>query len=256
MKKPNKIFRAKSSGQLLIVAALAIAILVASTTVYVYELAGEKQSIEDYSLSDFVLALKLGSKSAVIGALANVSNGGEKTVLADNLEALSSISTSFYKHGLWRLSYMLLNSSGYEDGIRLSWNTSGFGVSSAYAVFSLRVFGLTSNVTANYAINVTTVLMLDGYYTGNEAEKTVNLTCQAFNDGKPAQIENITLYYEDFGSWFPVGESNNLSITDYGNGTYAISFTATVSSDKVHVSAHVRDLRNVFVMANITCTKA
>ena len=256
MKKPNKIFRAKSSGQLLIVAALAIAILVASTTVYVYELAGEKQNTEDHSLSDFVLALKLSSKNAVISALANASNGGEKTVLADNLEALSSISTSFYKHGLWRLSYTLLNGSGYEDGIRLSWNTGGLGVSSAYAVFSLRVSGLTSNVTANYAINITTAIMLDGYYTGNATEKTVNLTCQVFNDGKPAQIKNITLYYEDFGGWFPVGESNNLSITDYGNGTYVISFTAAVSSDTVQVSAHAHDLRNVFVMANITCTQA
>ena len=233
MKKPNKIFRTKSSGQLLIVAALAIAILVASTTVYVYELAGEKQNTEDYSLSEFVLALKLGSKNAVISALANVSNGGEKTVLANNLETLSSASKSFCKHGLWRLSYMLLNSSGYEDGIRLS-----------------------CNVTANYAINITTVLTLYGYYTGDGVEKTVNLMCQVFNDGKPAQIENITLYYEDFGVWFPVGESNNLSITNYGNCTYAISFTAAISSDTVQVSAHVHDLRNVFVMANVTCPKA
>ncbi|MGB9671789.1 MAG: hypothetical protein ACPL1Z_06270 [Candidatus Bathyarchaeales archaeon] len=254
--KPNKIFRAKSSGQLLIVAALAIAILVASTTVYVYELTGEKQNTEDRSLSDFVLALKLGSKNAVISALANASNGGEKTVLANNLETLSNASKSFCKHGLWRLSYTLLNSSGYEDGIRLSWNPSGLGVSSAYAVFSLRFFGLTSNVTANYAINITTALMLYGYYTGNEAEKTVNLTCRVFNDGKPAQVESITLYYEDFGVWFPIGESHNLSITDYGNGTYTISFTVAVSSDTMQVSAHVHDLRNVFVMANITCPKA
>lgn len=256
MKTFTEIFRAKSSGQLLIVAALAIAILVASTTVYVYELAGERQNTDDYSIGDFVLALKLGSKNAVISALANASNGGEKTVLAGNLEVLLSIYTRLWKRALCQLSYTLLNNSEYENGIRLSWNTSGVGVSSAYAVFSFRVFGLTSNITANYAVNITTALTLDGYYTGDGVEKTVNLTCRVFNDGKPAQVENITLYYENLGVWFPVGESNNLSITDYGNGTYAISFTAAISSDTVQVSAHVHDLRNVFVMANITCTKA
>ncbi|MGQ9538410.1 MAG: hypothetical protein ACUVTE_02335 [Candidatus Bathycorpusculaceae bacterium] len=256
MKTFTEIFRAKSSGQLLIVAALATAILVASTTVYVYELVGERQSTDDYSLSDFVLALKLGSKNAIIGALVNTSNSGEKTVLAKNLETLSSVSTSFYKYGLWRLSYTLLNGSGYEDGVRLSWNTSGFGVSSAYAVFSLRVFGLTSNFTVNYAINITTLLTLDGYYTGSGAEKTVNLTCRVFNEGKPAQIKNATLHYENLGVWLPVGESNNLSITDWGNGTYTISFTAAIASDPVQVSAHVHDFRNLFVMANTTCSRA
>ncbi len=67
-------FMANSSGQLLIVAALAIAILIASTTIYVYELSGERQSAEDFFISNCVFAVKQGSRNAVISALANASN--------------------------------------------------------------------------------------------------------------------------------------------------------------------------------------
>ncbi len=62
MKRLKKSAEAKSSGQLLIVAALAIALLIATTTAYVYEVSREKPSTtQGYPVADLVLAIKQGS---------------------------------------------------------------------------------------------------------------------------------------------------------------------------------------------------
>jgi hypothetical protein len=251
--KSKAIFRANSSGQLLIVAALAIAILISSTTIYVYELGGERQSAEDFFMSNFILAVKQGSRNAVISALANASNGGEKTVLAENLESLSQAYMRLNQRGIWRLSYTVLNDSLYDRGVWLSWNTSGLGVSSAYANFTLRVYDLTANITISYAVNITTTITINGYYTNNGTEKTVNLYCKVFNEGKPALAKNLTVFYEALGVWMPVNASNTFSIYDYGNGTYTVSFTVTVSSEIVQVSVHIQDMRGILVQASIPC---
>jgi len=246
--------RAHNSGQLLIVAALAIAILISSTTIYVYELSREKTATQNQLTTEFILALKQSSRNTVISSLANASKGGEKSVLETNLNSLLQAYRSLSQPGICNLSFTVLNDSNYADGIWLSWGEiDDFGVSSAYANFSLAIYGLEANITANYAVNVTTAVTLEGYYTTNGLEKLVNLSCRVFNEGKPALAKNITLYYEDLGVWLPVNSSNNLSITDYGNGTYAISFTVITISDTVPISAHINDLREIFVQANIIC---
>ncbi|MDI6904309.1 MAG: hypothetical protein QMD13_02290 [Candidatus Bathyarchaeia archaeon] len=71
-----------------------------------------------------------------------------------------------------------------------------------------------------------------------------------YNEGEQALAKNITLFYEDLGNWILVDASNNLSIVDCDNGTYLISFTIETLSDVVQVSAHVHDLRDIFVQAN------
>ncbi|MEM3623164.1 MAG: hypothetical protein QXR76_05290 [Candidatus Bathyarchaeia archaeon] len=255
MKKCGQKLKRNSSGQLLIVAALAIAILISSTTIYVYEVSREKTATQDQFAAELILAIKQGSRNTVISSLANASKGGEKSVLDANLNCLSEAYRSLNQYGICSLSFTVLNDSNYADGIWLSWSdTSGFGVSSAYANFSLAVYGLNANITANYAVNVTTAVALEGYYTGDE-EKSVSLLCQVFNEGRPALAKNITFYYENLGVWLPVNSLNNFSMTDYGNGTYAISFTAITVFD-VQVSAHVIDSRDIFVQANTTCHKA
>ncbi|PVX25937.1 MAG: hypothetical protein CW716_07010 [Candidatus Bathyarchaeum sp.] len=47
------------------------------------------------------------------------------------------------------------------------------------------------------------------------------------------------------------------SVTDYGNGTYTISFTAETQAenDPMIVSAHLYDLREIFLLANVTCSE-
>jgi len=257
MKKYKTKFKANSSGQLLIIAALAIAILISSTTIYVYELSKETNNACASSISSFVLALKQNTKNTMISSLANVSNGGERTVLATNLNRLSQIFRSINHLEICNLAFTPLNDSNYVEGIWLSWNISDMGVSSVYTNFTLKVYSIADKVTLNYAINITTAITLNGYYTkldGNE--KLVNLTCKVYNEEAPALAKNITLFYESFGRWVPLNSSNNFSIIDYGNSTYHISFNATTTSNTVQVSAHICDLRNVFVQANTTCYKA
>jgi len=258
MRSCRKKLRANSSAQLLIVAALAIAVLISSTTIYVYELSEETKSEKvSSSISDFIFALKQNTRNTVISSLANVSNGGEKRVLTNNLAELSEVFRSLTLFGLVDLAFTPLNDSNYDAGVWLSWNTSDIGVSSAYANFTVKVQGMATNMTLNYAGNITTTIAISGYYTKLVGEeKLVNLTCNVYNEEKPALVENMTLFYERLGSWIPVDSSNNLSITDYGNGTYTISFTAAIPSNTVQVSTHVYDLRGIFVLANTTCYEA
>jgi len=257
MKKCERKLKGNSSGQLLIIAALAIALLISSTTIYVYELSKETNSVHGSSINNFVLALKQTTKNTVLGSLANISNGGEKTALTNNLNRLSQVLRRSNHFGICHLAFAPLSDSNYDAGIWFSWNTSDMGISSAYATITLKVYGIAENVTLNYALNIITAIAINGYYTkldGNE--KLVNLTCNVYNEGKPALAKNMTLFYESFGSWVPIDSSNNLSIMDYGNSTYHISFIVTTSANNMQVSTHIHDLRDIFVQANTTCYEA
>jgi len=257
MKRCKKNFRKNSSGQLLIVAALAIAILISSTTIYVYELSREINNVESYPINDFILALRQNTKNTVVSSLSNASKGGEKTVLTTNLNALVQAFRSLHGLETCHLTFTALNNSNYDSGIWLSWTSNSSGISSAYTNFTLKVYGMETNIAEEHTVNVTTTVTINGFYTKlGGGEKLVNLTCAVYNEGQPALAENITLFYEDLGSWTLADSSNNLLITDYGNGTYFLSFTISTSSDVVQVSAHVYDLRDVFVQANTTCYEA
>jgi len=198
LKKLKKNLGGKSSGQLLIVAALSIAVLISSTTIYVYEVSRETNSIKNNSISDFVLAVKQSTRNAMISSLVNASNGGERTVLTDNLNSFSQALRSLYQFGTCQLNFTVLNDVGYDSGMRFSWNDSGLGISSAYADFTLKIYGVTSNTVVNYAVNVTTTLTVNGSYTIVEnEEKLVNLTCKIYNEGEPALAKNMTVFYEN-----------------------------------------------------------
>ncbi|MEM2317963.1 MAG: hypothetical protein QW142_00915 [Candidatus Bathyarchaeia archaeon] len=252
--KTAKRFRANCSGQLLIVAALAIAILIASTSIYVYELTTEKQGVESSSLVELALAVKAGVRNAVISALANITNGGSKTILTENLDALADAYMRLHPQQPCHIRYTLLNGSGYMGGVKITWS-EGLGVSSAYILYTLKILGPASSMTINDAVNITTALMVEGYYTigENETIKTVNLTCKLFNEEKPAHAKNLTIYYmDDSGAWARV---NSPSITDWGNGTYSLRFTIVLVSDIVHVSVRMVDARKILVVANVTCSQ-
>ncbi|MEM3579064.1 MAG: hypothetical protein QXL54_02425 [Candidatus Bathyarchaeia archaeon] len=255
MVKTAKTFRTASSGQLLIVAALAIAIVIVSTSIYIYEVTTQTQSVENNSMVELAIAVKTGIRNAVISALANITNGGQKTILAENLDMLARAYMQLHPQKPCLTFYTLLNGTGYEDGVKLLWDADGLGVSSAHVFFTLKVLEPASNITINDAINITTVLKLDGYTVNeNENVKIVNLTCKVLNEGKPAQAKQIAVYWEQAPKlWVPV---QSPYIADLGNGTYTISFIITAVSDILHVSAHVVDARNIFAIANATCTQA
>jgi hypothetical protein len=253
---PNKL-KANKSGQLLVIAALVIGILISSTTIYVYEVSKETNSKSYVSISNLVLALKQSTRNAMISSLANASNGGENTVLKINLYEFSQTIQTQNHLGTCYLSLNVFSGSNYDDGIRLSWNTTNQGLSSAYSNFTLRTYDEEENITLSYAVNVTTAISFSGSYSrlvGNE--KQVNLTCNLYNEGEPALAQRSAFFYELAGEWITVDSSNNLSIIDHGNGRYDISFTVSSASDIVEVSAHAYDLRGIFVSANTTCYEA
>lgn len=243
-----------NSGQLFIVTALAIALIISSTSLYVYELSKKSRLESTFFEGDIVFALKQATENTVISSLANVSNGGEETILATNLNKLSQVIRSLNQHGVCQLDFTLLNNSMYNSGIRLSWNMSTIGISSAYVDFKLRINAISINMTTEYAINITTMVELSGYYVKiDENQSLVNLTCKLYNEAESALMKKIAIFYEDMGNWIRVDSSNNLTITEYGDGTYTITFNVSNSQDNVKVLAQVLDLRDINVQTILTC---
>jgi hypothetical protein len=247
MNSPN--MKRSNHGQALIVAALIIALLFISTTYYVLET--EKDTISLQSTTEIDLsAIKASIKNTLISALANISksafanisNGGGREVLMEDLKNLSSTVHNYTYDAESDLSFTLFNSS-------LSWEHLGFGVSSAYASFTINESGLALNYFTTYEVNITTALQIEGVYKSEGAEKTVNISCTVYDENGPALANKIVILYQNQtdGSWLKVGQQP----IDYGNGTYDISFVA-YSPEPINVSAQVNDLRNIFVMANAT----
>ena len=243
-----------NNGQALIVTSLIIALLLISTICYVLET--EKDTISLQSTTEIDLsAIKASIKNTLISALANISNGmhacmGGRDVLMKDLTMLSNTTHAHSYDAECELSFTLLNSSLYQDGTWINWTHPGFGVSSAYASFAINVSGSTANYFTAYQMNITTALRIEGVYTNESTEKTVNINCTIYDENGPAPAAKINIFYQNQtdGSWLSVGAP-----APYGNGTYAISFVAN-SLGPVKVSAQVTDIRNIFVMANTTCT--
>lgn len=167
----------KNSGQLLIIAALAIALLISSTTIYVHELSEEADSKNSTSAVDIARMLKQCTRNAMISALANISNGGATTTLETNLAELFDVFRGLEQLAIFNLTFNLLNDYGYESGVRLFWGIEGMGFSSAYADFTLLAQG-TENIEWKYSLNITTAVFVEGEYLRDGSETIVNLTCR------------------------------------------------------------------------------
>jgi hypothetical protein len=250
----------RNSGQTLIITALVIALLVLSIVYGVFEAGRRSEMRSAATLNSPVLATKLGLRNTVTSSLVNVSNGGEDEMLSTNLNEYASIVGNQSYFGKCSVLFTALDASPYQSGMWISWGSDGTGVSSAYANFTLVFTKTESDLQLEHAINITTALNVEGTYAKlGGALKQVNVTCRIFNEGEPALANNITLYYDhdgDLGTqdWIA---ADSPTITDYGNGTYTISFTAETQTqdDPMLVSAHVYDQRAIFVLANATCTE-
>jgi hypothetical protein len=245
--------RKRSSGQIIVIAALIIALIIISTELYVYELGNTTAEANNDSFNDYILAIRLGSQHIVTGSLANVSQRGPNQTLVVNLEKWDSLMSMQYNLGRTVLNSTPYEMQHYSSGIKILWGSDGLGVSSgvssACADFDLRISDREVNVNVTYAINVTTTLLVQGTYRVIQGdEEQVNVTCNLLNEGKPAIAENITLYYEDLDNWLMPGPLNN-----YGNGTYSISFVAENPPSNIDVSVQAYDQRGIYVQANVTC---
>ena len=246
-------FRRDSSGQVLIVSALLVALLLLSTALYVIEVGKDVPTV-DASETNVFSGYQQSARSTLISALANATDGGTSNILGTDLAALKTVILSNSYQALLTMDYNTLNSSGYQNGLWISWGANGQGVSSAYASFVFASSSPSATSNMEYAVNVTSAVNLSGNsHQLNETTKQVHLTINILNEGKPALAQNFTVSYQNAADWVAV---DSPSITSFGNGTYTVSFNAQTPqlSDPLVVSLLCQDERGIFVGANITCT--
>lgn len=252
----RKMTKRNSSGQILIAAVLIIALILLSTELYVYELGITIGEANLNSFSDSIFAIRLGSQHVVVGSLANISRGGSNQTLTSNLQKWASFVGRQYQLGRLILNFTPRETLPYSSGIWIFWGTDGLGVSGAYVGFTLKLSDRGLDVNIKHTINITTTIRINGtckVIQGND--KQVNVTFNVLNEGKPALVKNTTLYYKKETEWLTPDPQNNYVITDYGNGTYFMSFVADISSSDVELSVHIYDHRMIYVRTNVTCTE-
>ena len=242
-----------SSGQVIIITALLVASLLLSTAIYVFETEKDVPTA-DTAEENVLPAYQQGTINTLISAIANVTNGGDPSVLTADLNELNAAITNDSYQAMLQMTYTPLNVAPYQNGIWISWGADGQGVSSVYVSF---VFDSSSSSTSSnleYNVNVTTEADLSGNYQLDGNLMQVNLTVNVLNEGAPSLAQNFTFYSENaVGGWVQV---NSPSITDFGNGTYSVSFTTATDqlSDPLLVSMFCQDQRGIFVETNVTCT--
>jgi len=246
----------RRSGQVLVIAVLVVSLVLLSTQLYIYEV-GKSLRVKSVHVNDFVLAMRLGSQHTVTGSLANISVGGDDSVLLANLQRWAAFTGGLYQFGKPVLTFTLENTPPYVNGTYLSWGTDGFGVTSAYANFTFSLLDSQVTTQSSYAVNVTTSLLVEGFYRRVDLLTTeVNVICTVLNDGEPALAENVTVLYKRLEAWFRADALDSYSFTDYGNGTYQISFRESyLPLETINVSAQIYDLRGIYAQANVTCTE-
>jgi hypothetical protein len=248
--------RRRNSGQILLIAALIMASLLLSAQLYILDVGKITGEVESDSLTDFVLALKLGSRHVVIGSLANISNGGQSSILGSNLLKWSSLISEQYPFGRSTLNYALRETAPYSSGAWIDWTTNGIGVSSACVDFTYKLSDREISVNQTYVMNITTTVLIESTYRIVSGDtKQVNVTINLLNEAQPALAEQVTIYYKVSNSWLIPNATNSYEIIDYGNGRYTASFNADIPSQGVEVSAHVVDKRKIYVLANATSTQ-
>jgi hypothetical protein len=247
-----------NSGQVLVITALLVALLLLSTAIYIIETEKEVPTIGTDENNAFP-AYKQSTRNTLISALANVTNGGDAGVLTADLNELNSAITFHSYQAILKMDFTPQNTAPYQNGIWISWGTDGQGVSSAYVNFAFNSSGSSTTSNLEYAVNVTSEANLSGSYLHlNGTLKQVNLAVNVLNEGKPALAQNFTFYFDYDGSlltedWVKV---DSPSITNFGNGTYAVSFIAETDqpNDPLIVSMYCQDQRGILVGADFTCT--
>ena len=254
----NRNFKRDSSGQVIVITALMVAMVLLSTAIFVIETEKDVPTASDIDTNNVFAAYQQAAKSTVISALTNITNGGDPSILTADLNELDSLITSHSYQSILQMNFTPLNQAPYQTGIWISWGTDGQGISSACVTLNANSTGPSSTSTLEYAINITSQVNLSGSYLQlNGTLNQVNLTVNVLNEGKLALAQSFTFYYEDAASstenWTQV---TSPSITDFGNGTYVVSFNAQTQQpgDPLLASVHCLDQRGIIICANVTCT--
>jgi hypothetical protein len=241
----------------IIIAALLVASLLLSTAIYVLETEKEVPTVSPAE-NNVYPSYQQSMINTLISALANVTNGGNSGVLVTDLKELTAAITNNSYNAILQIDYTPLNAVPYQNGIWISWGASGQGVSSVYVRFAFNSSGSSLSSHLESDVNVTTEAHLSGNYQLNGNSTQINLTVNILNEGKPALAQNFTFYNEYNKSplienWTKVDLPR---ITDFGNGTYSVSFTTEPdpSNYPLLISMICQDQRGIVVGANATCT--
>jgi len=240
-------------GQVLIVAAFAISILLLSANVYVYRNSRIDSSPTYGTLIDYAQHIRLGSIHAVTASLVNVSNGGASSNLGHNIERWEAFTRGDYRFGTCDLNVSLGSQAPYSEGVWLDWGATGVGVSSAYADFTLDISGRGAEVDWAFPVNQTTEMRVSGSFAVIvEDRKDVAVTMSMLNEGSPAPAQSIFLEYWDTGLWNDASLEGDYTAIDYGNGTYRFTFSADIPGAQVNIRIQAIDERGIFVQTEET----
>jgi hypothetical protein len=244
-------FRQNRSGQVIVVTALLVAIVLLSTAVYVVKT--EKSVPSAATQTDVYPAYEESLRNTLISVLANITGGGNPAVLSTDLSKLQSAFSAHSYQAILQMDYSPLEVNPYLGGFWISSGTNGQGVSSVCVDFAFSSAGLSQTSSMAYNANITSQIAVAGSYQQvNDSQKEITLTISVLNEGSPALAQNFLLQYQVGTDWVAVGST---IINDHGDGTYSISFNAETGQigDPVVVSVLCEDQRGIFVGASLTC---
>lgn len=245
-------FRRNKKGQVLVISALLVALILLSTAIYVME--SEKSIPTAADENNVFPAYKQAARNTVISALANITNGGNPNTLTTDLNELESAITSQSYQALTQINFMPLTNGTYQNGLWISWGSNGQGISGGYVTLNVNATGTLTTSTYDDSINITSEADLSGNYEQiNSTSNQVNLTINIYNEGKPALARDFTFYFENATNWALV---DSPIITNFGNGTYTAAFVAenNQQTNPFVVSMFCQDQRGILIGANATCT--
>ena len=239
-------------GQVLVIAALAIALTILSVQSYLYDLSKQTLTPQNDYLSDYILSIKQGTNHIVTASLVNTSNGGASINLENNLARWSEFVANDYRFGAPMLTTTLESTSPYSDGMRLEWGTTGVGTSSICSDFNFDISGRDVEVNWDYTVNKTTkVTSIGGYTDLGGTTKQFDLTINLANEEISCIASSVILHYNKTTTWEDPTGLGVYSVTDYGNGTYVVSFTDDVDKLQVPIRIQIVDLRGVYVRTEL-----
>jgi hypothetical protein len=250
--------RQNNKGQVLVISALLVALILLSTALYVIQ-TEKNVPVVQIRQSGFS-AYQQSARNTVISALANTTNGGNSDILASDLSDFAFAVTAHSYQSLLNVESNPANTAQYSNGLWVSWGTSGHGVSSACCNFTFSSIASKTTLNMRYTTNVTSEVFLNGIYTNQTGNlKQVNLTVKLLNDGKGALAQNLTFYFDFDGSsstsdWVKVDSPSTIN---NGDGTYTVSFTCETQqpNNPIYALVSCLDERGVLVKASVGCVE-
>ncbi|MCW4001038.1 MAG: hypothetical protein NWE93_12445 [Candidatus Bathyarchaeota archaeon] len=248
-------FRRDCRGQVIIITGLLVALLLLSTAVYVIETTKTVPKVQASTQAADLAGLETKLRCALISALANVTGGGDSSVLSANLKLLKATVLSHSYQSMVTLDWSLYGTAPYAEGLWVSWGNSS-GTSSACVSFTASSQNQQGSSSMQYTVNVTTKATVGGSFLQvNEETKQVTVSVSISNEDKAALAETMSFRFLNADEWVTV---DSVVVTDFGDGTYSAAFSVagTPTNAPLSVSVSCLDQRGISVGANITCNRA